>query len=82
MAAKQEVRGWGSFLQGVQQPIKESREGVASFRWALVELAEAQDGGKQIGNAPRPLRHQLRHLLELRGEDRRWFSVSVQRHGG
>lgn len=49
---------------------------MAPFRWALVELAEAQDGGKQVGDAPRPLRHQVRHLLELRGEDRRWFSIS------
>lgn len=76
MAAKQEVRGAEPFLQGVQQPIKESGEGVASLCWALAELAKAQDGGKQVGDAPRPLRHQVRHLLELEGEDRRGFSIS------
>lgn len=65
------IGGVWHFLHGAQQPIKESGEGVASLRGALAELAEAQNGSEQVGDAPRPLRHPVRHLLELRGEDRR-----------
>lgn len=50
---------------------------MASLRWALAELAEVQDGAEHVGDAPCPLRHQLRHLLELEGEDGRGFSISL-----